>query len=62
MSWVTVEPREYPEKCKTCGNYGFMGCAACTRPDAEGNCKYFVLEDLTDEEEMNARFPPREDA
>jgi hypothetical protein len=62
MVWETVQSRDYPEKCKICANYGFMGCAACTLPDQDGNCRHFVLEDLNDEQEMNARFPPREDA
>jgi hypothetical protein len=38
-----------------------MGCGGCTYPDQDGTCKEFVPENLEDEEETNARWPPRED-
>jgi hypothetical protein len=62
MVWKEAGKTEYPEEpCMKCANFGFMGCGGCTYPDQDGTCKEFVPENLEDEEETNARWPPRED-
>ena len=62
MTWVKAGNTEYPDKpCMECANFGFMGCGGCFYPEKDGTCKHFVLENLDDEEEMNARWPSRED-